>query len=613
MMLTVFTSESSINRRKQEIQTLRAKGASYNQIIGSLMSESLILSFLGFIVGMLLAVYLAPLLGASSGLLTIDQELYATHLSYTAIQSVTIAIAGIISLYLPGAYLYQVSRLVDISEIGQPMTTETPDEVEVVNFRGYVSGLLGTLSLLFLLPVAFSPSDIVSVFQMLVATGLFYAASFFGSKVVRLLTARGDRLHRTVLGEKSLYVLQSFNRRKGHFLPLLLILTLTLSTTTMILIQSASFDSTMRDEIQFAIGADIRVECDGLPLSYVDNLTESSIVREASPVVQSVARYDGDNPIMLLGIDAIAYSNIAEFPDDCFNGESSLEVLSRLNSTERGIIISTYHAILLNKNIGDSIQFLCDTNNTWTVISLVSFEIVGLMTHAPGFGSAANDDKTNLMSNQLGFQMGQQGFAFANLRRVLEFTDFSLSDLFLVRAEDGIDSTDFALELDEIDGIRAFSVETFDLEDRSPISSLFISGLKGHLTIEAVACLVMGLSSIGLFLGSAVMKRQNEYAVIRAIGGTRRQIRAIVFGEFAGTVLSALLVSMVLGLVFGMSMTSLTFGISPFDTVIGYNIVIPYDAILGTIGIEILVLVLACLIPAMRAGHTEPITILRNL
>jgi len=146
-MLTVFTSESSINRRKLETQTLRAKGASYNQIVGSLMSESLILSLFGFIVGLLLAVTLAPLLGASSGLLAINQEVYTTYLSYTTIDFVTIAIAGIICFYLPGAYLYQVSRLVEISEIGQPLSTETPDDVEVVNVRGYLAGLTGTLTM----------------------------------------------------------------------------------------------------------------------------------------------------------------------------------------------------------------------------------------------------------------------------------------------------------------------------------------------------------------------------------------------------------------------------------------------------------------------------------
>ena len=94
------------------------------------------------------------------------------------------------------------------------------------------------------------------------------------------------------------------------------------------------------------------------------------------------------------------------------------------------------------------------------------------MTHAPGFGSAANDDKTNLMSNQLGFQMGVRGFAFSNLRHVLDFTEFTQADMFLISTDEEADKTEFTLALDEVDGIRAYSVETFNLEERSPTSAL---------------------------------------------------------------------------------------------------------------------------------------------
>ncbi|MDF1541027.1 MAG: FtsX-like permease family protein [Candidatus Thorarchaeota archaeon] len=138
IILTVFTSEASINRGKMEMQTLRAKGASYNQVISSLMMESILLTFPGFVLGVLLAIYLAPLLGSMVGLLTINPNMYALYLNHTTFQFTAIVVAGMISMFLPGTFIFQIFRLIDIVEIGQPMTSEIPDEVETVGIRNYI-------------------------------------------------------------------------------------------------------------------------------------------------------------------------------------------------------------------------------------------------------------------------------------------------------------------------------------------------------------------------------------------------------------------------------------------------------------------------------------------
>ena len=151
------------------------------------------------------------------------------------------------------------------------------------------------------------------------------------------------------------------------------------------------------------------------------------------------------------------------------------------------------------------------------------------------------------------------------------------------------------------------------MRGEAPASALFIGGLEAYLLIEGVACLFMGLASIGLFLGSAVVKRKNEYAIMRALGATQKQIRSVVFGEFAGAVLSALAISTLLGIIFGLTMTVLTFGISPFSTVVAKILNIPLSSIAIAVSFETFVLVAACLIPAYRASNVEPMSILRNL
>ncbi len=614
LMLTVFTSEASINRRKLETQTLRAKGASYSQIVSSFMSESIVLAILGFIGGIILATYLAPLLGAADTITSINQEKYVMHLSHTTYQPMTLIIAAIISFYLPSTYLFQTVRLVENSEIGQPLADELPDEAEEFTLSKYVIAFALVLVALLLMPILILPYNLMAVLQILIATLLLYAGAYYGSRIIRLLTSKGNRLHRRVLGEKALYVVQSFKRRRGHFMPLLVILTLTFSTTTMILIQSSSFDATLKHELQFSIGADARVECDGMPLSFKNNLSSSSFVDSATGILSSSTRFTADEHLIMYGIDSLEYLRVAEFAGDCFVDESPEEALTKLNNSQRGIIISTYHAEMLDKKVGDTISLLTDANSSFIPLAMITFEIVCLMRYSPGFGASAPLlDQGDYLATQIGFQAAQDGFVLVNQQYFISKTDINISELFFVRMKPEVNKTSYLESLDQIDGVKVYSADTFDILQTAPTSALFLAGLRGHLLIEGVACLVMGLASIGLFLGSAVTQRKKEYAIIRALGATSSQIRSVVFGEFAGSVISALLASTIVGITFGFSMTILTFGIAPFVTVVGYNIVIPFDAILIAILLETLVLTIACAAPASLASHVEPMRILRNL
>jgi ABC-type antimicrobial peptide transport system permease subunit len=131
--------------------------------------------------------------------------------------------------------------------------------------------------------------------------------------------------------------------------------------------------------------------------------------------------------------------------------------------------------------------------------------------------------------------------------------------------------------------------------------------------IAFILCVSMGLAAIALFLGSAVLERKPEYAIFRAIGGTRRQVVSMVFGEFAGTVIAAFGISIILGIVFGYSMSILTFGISPFSPVLLEVFAIPFTLMLVVLLLEIVVMIASTYLPALRAGSVDPASALRNL
>ena len=123
----------------------------------------------------------------------------------------------------------------------------------------------------------------------------------------------------------------------------------------------------------------------------------------------------------------------------------------------------------------------------------------------------------------------------------------------------------------------------------------------------------MAISSIALFLGSAVVEREPEYALFRAIGATRRQVVSLVFGEFAGSVLAAVFLSLALGMIFGFTAILLTFGISSIWPILGKVLTFPLYVMFITVTIECVAMIIACLYPARRAGGTKPAEVLRNM
>jgi len=608
LMLSIFTSETSIARRKGEISALRAKGASFNQVFATFMWESVLLAILGFVIGIGLSFLMAPLLGASVSLLVFDVNVYVRFIENLSLPPLALVIAGVISLYLPGSYLLHVARRIDVSEVGQPMTGPTAEDAEQTSARKYALALTWILVMLLLMPTIAAPQGLVAIGEILGATLLLFISSYLGSRVMRLVTARLSSGTRFLIGERSLYLTQSLRRRKGQFIPLLVILTLTLTTTTMMLIQASSFEATSENEKHYAIGCDIRIQCDQKPLSYNETLLGYPGVTAVTPVIETWAEV-GSESFFLEGIDAENYGRIGYFSTESFVGEDAGSVLTKLSGKNDGIVISEYYAELWNKTAGDSILVYFESINGTRVIY---FEIVGLMRSAPGFGMAATHDLVGAsLGSQFGFQVGRGGFAFVNLQSLSTLSYIDTTDLFLV---DTVSYSNTTLMIDALSSERNVNVYTpQDSALGSSSTNLFLSGMQGLTVIAFLLCAMMGLSALALFLGSAVKERDWEYAIFRAIGGTKSQVISMVFGEFAGSVVAAIGISLVLGVIFGYSMTILTFGISPFSPVIGEVLSFPIAMMLLVLSLNGVAMLASCYLPASRAGAVDPATVLRNL
>jgi ABC-type antimicrobial peptide transport system permease subunit len=87
----------------------------------------------------------------------------------------------------------------------------------------------------------------------------------------------------------------------------------------------------------------------------------------------------------------------------------------------------------------------------------------------------------------------------------------------------------------------------------------------------------------------------------------------MVLSEFAGIVLASLVLSLVLGTVFGFVMSTIVFTMSPFSRVLPAAVTFPIGFLTAILLIEVTVMIMGAYLPAREAAKTDPAIVLRNL
>ncbi|MFW9920576.1 MAG: FtsX-like permease family protein [Candidatus Thorarchaeota archaeon] len=613
LFMTIFSSRTSITKREEEIGILRSKGASYNQILTSMMSESILFSVTGLIIGIMLSSIFVPIMGASTGTFAIDYGLFAIYLENYRLPFISILIGAVISFYLPGLYLYHIEVNVQVYEIGPQKTEERASKSEEGRFWKYTIVFCTIICSLFLLPSYIRPTGSAAIFEVLLITLLLFFASYLASHIIQYLVAKISNRAIPMIGEKFEYVSRSLIRRQKQFIPLLIILTLTMTTTTMLLVQSATLDATAEQELLYAYGSDLRMKAKSNSMHYedfVDELESYDWITEATSVMEVNSRV-GSLPLRIEGIQPMEFSAICNIQSDSFGVGNAIDSLERLCDHPDGIIISEYLSELLNHSIGDRISITATIDNTTRTIA---FLVLGIMRMSPGFGWASETEADSLsLPNQLGFQILPGGFAFVNQDYILRKLHVTYSRYFFANAIIDPALTSFCNALQERYDLEVDTYHYCTVIQEDMDISLFLRGMKGFTTIAIIICTSMSIIAIGLFFGSAISERKPEYAILRAVGATKHQIRVIVLGEFTGVILAMVFLSIGIGFSFGYLTSILIFAISPFQTLLPIVQEYQVSLILFIALSETMIMLLACLYPAHKAQRTEIVEVLRNL
>ena len=227
----------------------------------------------------------------------------------------------------------------------------------------------------------------------------------------------------------------------------------------------------------------------------------------------------------------------------------------------------------------------------------VDVEVVGIVT----FGDDDSIGSTTFVA-----------FELAEAQRLLLGSDDQVTGV-IVAAADGVSQDELVRRLDPVlpSGTEAITGEALTAEMEADIESDFLGFFETALLIFAVVALLVATFTIVNTFSILVAQRTRESALLRAIGGSRRQVLVSAVAEAAlvGVVAAAVGVGAGVLLAAGMLalMESAGFGM-PTD-----GVALQAASLLTAFLVGLAVTVAGGLVPAWRASRVAPLAALREV
>lgn len=611
LFFSVFAADAFMAPRTVEVGIIRSKGATYSQVSSIFLWETAIIASLAVVFGIIFSIFFAPLIPSSLSFMSFDWSVYTYYLSQTVISSSTILRSIGLTVLPSMLFILYLARKAASTEIGLTLMEFTEDPTEQVESHRFTIGASVVLLVIVIIMMYILPKDpILFLLEITLGTAAWFFIAYNGSKISRVGLAKVSAKLSFVLGQKNLISAGYLRMRRGRIIPLMVVLALTMSSTIAFAVQSESLKVDLNREVDYALGADIRIESTPRELDFNDTLTSIEGVERVTPILRTWGRLGSD----VLTIEALypdEYAEIGHFDPSSFPESNPIAVLSALGDLPNGIIISEFVASRLSKSIGDNLTL---EMSSVSATQLVEFNIVGIVHSAPGFGYAAvSDIPYSAQGSGFGFQAGYTGFAITNLEYVSTELDLETVTLFLGDLSSDANTTRVLEDMRILPDVYVNIPEEFDLKSHSLFTALFLNTVEGLFSIGFLMSLTLSIFALSISLGSVVRERRKEYAVMRAIGGSKRQIVSMVFSEFSGVVLASLALSVVLGAVFGFVMGFLLNNMSPFSRTLAATISFPIGFLAVALFLEILTMVIGAYLPAREAANTNPAVVLRNM
>jgi putative ABC transport system permease protein len=531
----VLTSAIVARWQRRDTAILVSRGTTTSGVLGLTLVDELLLFVVGIPLGIASGMLLARLMGYTS-----------SFLSVTSRSPLPVTLAGIsLPLVLAALAVALVARLVPAIQAARQSTVEFDRErARPVRgpfwYRYYLDFLLfivafyayrqladtGSLALL----VEDRPEDLYRDPLLILVPALFIVAGAMLTMRVFSLTMRlVDRLGGAVPWTTLYLALRRLGRQSQSYINPLLLLVVALGLGVYTFSMAASLDQWLIDRMYYRVGADLVFEpqlisamdgeqpIDGAWIPFPSEFEKLPGVTDASRVGDYYARFEtpsGDEIRgRFLAIDRLDFPSTAWFRSD-FADESFGGLMNRLALSSDGILVSERAFEEGGLQIGDELYMRVGMNNQLAIGSW--FTVVGTYDYFP---TVYEEDELAVIGN---------------MEYLSTIVGVPLPHNIWLRTEDGADGKAILDAVPRTTGIAVSPLRQEDAramieEEKAKTERV---GVFGTLSVGFMAAIIMAAIGLMIYSYASLQERLYRFAVVRAIGLTRRQVVGQVVLEY---------------------------------------------------------------------------------
>lgn len=543
-----------VAQRTRELALLRALGASRRQVLGSVVLEAVVVGILGSVIGLMLGFLIATGLQA------------ALFAGSGSAPSTTLTPRTVVASFAIGVGITVLSAILPARRASKVAPIEAMRGVAVEDHgRGRVRSIIG-LALL-LLSVAGLVLGAVNRQPEFVGVGALFglagAVTFGPALAVFLGRALGSLLNATGgiashLGRQN--VLRNPKRTASTASALMIGTTLVCAISVFAASAVASINQLVDDNFSGAVV--VQSTGNGIPLSLVDELSKHPDLGTVASFSLVPAMVDGHG-LAVTATDPTSYTKLIDL--DVLEGSMS-------DLGDDGVAIATAEVNKRGYRLGSKLDFKLVDGSTQTLTVRAIYDNVNMAGQMIASRKALQRGML-LPIAQMAFVEGAPGVAPAKVR-------------------------------DEVEKLAA-SDPTAKVMTSKEFRKSAAAQMNSFLNIVyAMLALAVIIALIGIWntLGLSIIERTRELGLLRAVGMTRKQLRATIRTEAILIALTGTLIGVVLGTSIG---SALIKSIPRDQGLLGFAV--PTTRLVVVLVAGVLVGLVAAIVPARRAARLNPL------
>ena len=552
--------------RTKELGLLRSIGASRSQLATLILTEALIIGFIGSVIGLIAGLLLAR------GLIYIMSETIQSNIS-----TFEVPLRGLIASIFVGIVISVIASL-------QPALTASriPPLMAIRTNRGESSSsknYLLLISSLLIIVVGVATSYRPQIFGYLPGSTLSQAGAFLLLLGVALLTPFLVKPFSSLFSRPFLIFARSegrlasrnLSRTRGRTAATISAIMISLAMLLSVGGLTDSFKASIDRWVEKSIGADVFVAGEPFDLSidkrYIKEFEGIKGVKSVSPVRFFFVRV-GDQRYTWRAIEPETFRPMAELQFVEGKSDQSWEELDKGDS----VFLSTVLANRLGLSKGDEIKIKTDQGER-------SFNIAGIIID---FGGETGDVIVGTRSD---------------MKKYFGFDDVNS---FRIKIDSKARPRTVAKRIEKQFGDQ-LSLEIEDIQEfKSMINKQINVTFAAFNVITLIAVIVAAVGIINTMMMN-IMERTREIGILKAIGGTRWQIRKIILIEASITGSIGLFLGVIVGIFMSISV------IQSMHTLTGYDVtyVFPWSSLAASAFIALIFSTIIALLPAQIAASSN--------